>query len=147
MAVNLLVNMGDMSRNIGGLTGIIDQGVRARSASSGKSSTVAPTVATTSSPSDFTVIVQTNFQLVAYVTSTLHIAMLSLFTDIHTRLPNMALGMVTRASVKEAYRMGIRAAQIIGFLKSHAHPRVADRAEGVVPENVTDQMLDRKSVV
>ena len=36
--------------------------------------------------------------------------------------------------------MGITAAQITGFLISHAHPRVAGRTP-VVPENVTDQLL------
>jgi hypothetical protein len=38
-----------------------------------------------------TIIVETNFQVVAYVNSNLHLAMLSLFVDTRTmiRLPNM----------------------------------------------------------
>lgn len=85
------------------------------------------------------VIVQTNFQVVAYLTSALHLAMISLFVDVRMRLPNMALGTITRASAKEAFRMGISAAQIAHFLATHAPERLQNR-QLVVPENVNDQL-------
>jgi transcription initiation factor TFIIH subunit 4 len=86
------------------------------------------------------IIVETNLQVIAYVTSDLHLAMLKLFVDLAIRMPNMAIGKITRERSKEAFRMGIRAAQIIEFLQSHAHPRALSR-ESVVPDNVSDQLL------
>ena len=62
------------------------------------------------------VLVQTNFQVTAYLDNALHLAMLSLFVDIRVRLPNSVIGTISRASIKEAYRTGITAAQIINFL-------------------------------
>jgi hypothetical protein len=87
----------------------------------------------------FYVIVETNSQVVAYVSSDLHLAMLRLFVDITVRMPNMAMGRVTRERAKAAYRIGIRAEQIIDFLASHAHPIVSNRTDGlpVIPENVS----------
>jgi transcription initiation factor TFIIH subunit 4 len=86
------------------------------------------------------VIVETNMQVIAYATSDLHLAMLKLFVDLAVRMPNMAIGKITRERSKEAYRMGIRASQIIEFLQSHAHPKALAR-ESVVPDNVSDQLL------
>lgn len=86
-------------------------------------------------------IVETNFQVVAYFTSDLHLAMLSLFVDNRglVRLPNMALGQITRDSIKYALKMGIKAYQIINFMKIHSHPRIINR-NPIIPENVTDQI-------
>ena len=86
------------------------------------------------------VIVETNLQVIAYATSDLHLAMLKLFVDLAVRMPNMAIGKITRERSKEAYRMGIRASQIIEFLQSHAHPKALTR-ESVVPDNVSDKLL------
>lgn len=86
------------------------------------------------------IIVQTNCQVVAYSSSELHIAMLQLFVDVNLRFPNMVTGRITRDRIKDAYRMGMRADQIISFLTAHAHPRVADRSP-IVPDNVSDQLL------
>lgn len=88
-----------------------------------------------------TIIVETNFQVVAYVNSNLHLAMLSLFVDTRSmiRLPNMVLGNITRDSAKAAFRLGITAQQIIGFLVTHAHPLPA-RTRPVIPENISDQL-------
>ncbi|CAE7483556.1 GTF2H4, partial [Symbiodinium microadriaticum] len=88
------------------------------------------------------IIVETNFQVVAYVKSDLHLHMLRLFVDSHgmIRMPDMAVGHLTRRSIKAALRTGISAAQIISFLEVHAHPLVATRVP-IVPENVTDQLF------
>lgn len=86
-------------------------------------------------------IVETNFQVVAYFTSDLHLAMLSLFVDNRdlVRLPNMALGSITRDSIKSALKMGIKASQIINFMKIHTHSNFSHR-QPLIPENVTDQI-------
>eukprot|EP00603_Paraphysomonas_imperforata_P000804 CAMPEP_0114441746 /NCGR_PEP_ID=MMETSP0103-20121206/16547_1 /TAXON_ID=37642 ORGANISM="Paraphysomonas imperforata, Strain PA2" /NCGR_SAMPLE_ID=MMETSP0103 /ASSEMBLY_ACC=CAM_ASM_000201 /LENGTH=521 /DNA_ID=CAMNT_0001612897 /DNA_START=50 /DNA_END=1615 /DNA_ORIENTATION=- len=88
-----------------------------------------------------TIIVETNFQVVAYVNSDLHLAMLSLFVDTRTmiRLPNMVMGNITRDSAKAAFRLGISAKQIIGFLVTHAHP-LSMQSSPIIPENVSDQL-------
>eukprot|EP01041_Mallomonas_annulata_P002176 gene2176-4234_t len=101
------------------------------------------------------VIVQTNFQVTAYLSSPLHQAMLGLFVDLRIKLPNTIFGTITRDSIKEAYRLGITARQIINFLSVHHRKdkdkdKVRDKSQGSgsgsgsdpsLPENVTDQLL------
>lgn len=86
-------------------------------------------------------IIETNFQVVAYCTSELHFEMLRLFIDHRDmiRLPNMTLGQITRDSIKRALKIGITAQQIIDFMLIHSHPRVLNR-NPIIPENVTDQI-------
>ncbi len=86
-----------------------------------------------------TLIVETNNQVVAYVSSELHLALLKLFVDVSIRMPNMAIGRITREKSKQAFRAGINAAQIVDFLTIHAHSTVRNRRP-VIPENVTDQL-------
>jgi transcription initiation factor TFIIH subunit 4 len=93
------------------------------------------------------IIVQTNFQVVAYTSSDLHVAMLGLFCDVPTikRLPNMVLCQLTRESVKGAFEIGITATQILRFLKMHAHPIIVEKvrsgnAANILPDNVEDQI-------
>ncbi|EGB11379.1 hypothetical protein AURANDRAFT_52511 [Aureococcus anophagefferens] len=88
------------------------------------------------------VIVQTNFQVLAYTdagvnTSTLVLATLNLFAELTTRLPNLVVGTISRDAIKRCVDRGIRVPQIVKFLRAHAHP--AMKASGV-PQNVTDQM-------
>ena len=64
--------------------------------------------------------VQTNFSVVAYTRSELHIAMLSLFVDIRCRLPNAVMGHITRDVVKRSFRKRIGARAIQTFLECHA---------------------------
>ncbi len=85
------------------------------------------------------VIVETNNQVTAYLTSEIHLAMLQLFVDIYVRMPNMALGRITKEKVRQAFKMGIKASQIVDFLVLHAHPIVAQKA-AIVPENITDEL-------
>lgn len=84
------------------------------------------------------VIVETNNQVVAYLSSDIHLAMLQLFVDIHIRMPNMVIGKITKEKAREAFRLGIAAYQIIDFLMLHAHPMLRSRVP-IVPENITDQ--------
>ncbi|GMH51987.1 hypothetical protein TrRE_jg5708 [Triparma retinervis] len=86
--------------------------------------------------SHLAIIVQTNFSVVAYTTTALHVKMMSLFVDPASFLflPNMVMGSITRESVKDAMAKGIKASQIVGFLKGNMHPCL--RGESFpVPEN------------
>jgi transcription initiation factor TFIIH subunit 4 len=86
---------------------------------------------------DIHIIVETNFRLYAYTTSTFQTNLLSLFTQMRYRLPNLVVGHLTREKVRGALMIGITADQIIGFLNSHAHPRMKN---GVVPPTVRDEI-------
>jgi len=89
------------------------------------------------------IIVQTNFQICAYTTSSLHVSMLGLFCDVTTfrRLPNVIFYRITRDSVKGAFKLGIEARQILRFLKMHAHPRLRTGNQSLIPGNVEDQII------
>ncbi|KAF0698216.1 Aste57867_11143 [Aphanomyces stellatus] len=85
------------------------------------------------------IVVETNFKVYAYTESTLHIAMLSVFVDIVARLPNLAVGYLTRESIRSALIHGISAEQIYDFLMQHAHPKMLANSP-VIPENIADQL-------
>lgn len=89
--------------------------------------------------SELKIIVQTNSQVVAYMNNDLHLEMIKIFVDVTLKMPNMVMGRITRDKIKDAYSRGIRALQIISFLKSYAHPHVADR-ENIIPQNIIDQL-------
>ena len=86
------------------------------------------------------VIVETNFQVTAYVSSELHLEMLKLFVEVTIRMPNMAYGSITRAKAKKAYYMGIKASQIVDFLIVHSHAVIREN-ENIIPANVVDQLV------
>lgn len=99
--------------------------------------------------SHISILVETNFQVMAYVTSELYLAILQIFIEVSTRFPNAVLGFITRAKSKEAYSRGITSSQILHFLTVHAHPLVRKKEEGkqsdgngnFVPANVRAQLL------
>ncbi|KAL7515188.1 hypothetical protein ACHAXN_012523 [Cyclotella atomus] len=88
-------------------------------------------------------VVQTNFQVVAYTRSKLHISTLGLFCDISTfrKLPNVIFFHITRDSIRSAFRLGVLADQILRFLHVHAHPMLRNSDQPLVPSNVIDQIL------
>ncbi|GAX22858.1 transcription initiation factor TFIIH subunit 4 [Fistulifera solaris] len=101
--------------------------------------------------SHLAIIVQTNFQVCAYTTSPLHLAMLGLFCDVGTirRLPNIVIMHMTRDSVTSAFNLGIQARQILRFLEKHSHPNLRSASNVVnvgsafsspIPANVVDQI-------
>mmetsp|Transcript_38732 Transcript_38732/g.69833 ORF Transcript_38732/g.69833 Transcript_38732/m.69833 type:complete len:597 (-) Transcript_38732:131-1921(-) len=89
------------------------------------------------------VVVQTNFQVVAYTRSKLHISSLGLFCDVQSyrRLPNVIMFHITRDSIRSAFRLGVTADQILRFLLVHAHPMLRSGDHQLVPDNVRDQIL------
>ncbi|KAJ6015684.1 General transcription and DNA repair factor IIH subunit TFB2 [Penicillium herquei] len=98
------------------------------------------------------IIIETNYRLYAYTSSPLQISLISLFTNLKYRFPNLVTGKVTRQSVRRAIDMGITADQIIAYLMSHAHPQLRKQnaahstsntsgmPPSVLPPTVTDQI-------
>ncbi|KAL7544561.1 hypothetical protein ACHAWF_007936, partial [Thalassiosira exigua] len=95
------------------------------------------------SKSHLALVVQTNFQVVAYTRSRLHASTLGLFCDVRSyrRLPNVIFFHITRDSVRGAFRLGVTADQILRFLSVHAHPMLRASGAPLVPGNVRDQIL------
>ena len=87
------------------------------------------------------IVIETNYRIYAYTSSTLQIAILQLFTRLQTRYPNMVAGKITRESIRRAVAMGITSDQIISYLTTHAHPQMQARHGGtIVPPTVVDQI-------
>jgi len=101
----------------------------------GPSSSSAPQTA----PSKGFIIIETNYRLYAYTNSLLQIAVLSLFTNLTTRFPNLVSGKLTRASITRAVKTGISSSQIIAYLESHAHPQM-QKSVPFLPPTVMDQI-------
>lgn len=68
----------------------------------------------------------------AYTTSPVQQSILRLFVRCDALLPNLFVGTLNRESVKSALEVGISADQIVGYLRQHAHPRVATKVP-IVP--------------
>ncbi|XP_063225175.1 general transcription factor IIH subunit 4 isoform X2 [Bacillus rossius redtenbacheri] len=86
------------------------------------------------------IVVETNFRVYAYTDSNLQVALLGLFCELMYRFSNLAVGILTRESVRQALRSGITAEQIVGFLRLHAHPRMVATGPPVLPPTVVDQV-------
>jgi len=86
------------------------------------------------------IIVETNMQVIAYLRSPLHLALLGLFVDLSVHLPNVAIGTITRERAKAAFRMGVCVSQIVDFLCVHAHP-LTRAHQPIIPTNVVDQLV------
>lgn len=100
-------------------------------------------------PSSGFIIIETNYRLYAYTSSPLQISLISLFTSLKYRFPNLVTGKITRQSVRRAIDIGITADQIISYLHSHAHPQLrklyaatnnTSLLPSVLPPTVTDQI-------
>ena len=67
------------------------------------------------------------------------------------RFPNLSVFLVTRDSVRQAYKGGITAAQIVRFLRMHAHPRQVEEKtkhnHPVIPPTVIDQVIFNGSLL
>ena len=83
---------------------------------------------TTSTTQKGFIIVETNYRVYAYTSSSLQIALLSLFINLRSRHPNLVTGKMSKASVQRAVQAGITAEQIISYLTSHAHPQMRRHA-------------------
>lgn len=106
------------------------------------------------------IIVETNYRVYAYTgiclisqswfctaqptacfpDSPIQIALLAIFTEMQYRFPKMVLGSITRESVRQAFKCGITADQIINFLVVHSHPQLHTQ-NPIVPATVVDQIV------
>jgi len=91
------------------------------------------------------IFVETNYKLYAYTSDPLQIAVLSLFTKLLSRFPNMITGELTRESIRRAISCGITADQVIHYLAAHAHEEMHKTAakngmSGPLPPTVMDQI-------
>ncbi|XP_044746772.1 general transcription factor IIH subunit 4 [Coccinella septempunctata] len=86
------------------------------------------------------IIVETNYRVYAYTNSNLQVALISLFTELMYRFPNLVVGVITRESVRQALRGGITADQIISYLKQHAHEKMLQDNTNPLPPTVVDQI-------
>ncbi|KAK0846030.1 RNA polymerase II transcription factor B 52 kDa subunit [Friedmanniomyces endolithicus] len=68
------------------------------------------------------IILETNYRLYAYTSSPLLISILSLFTSLRARYPNLVTAKLTKTSIQSAIHLGITSDQIISYLTTHAHP-------------------------
>ena len=88
------------------------------------------------------IVVETNYRLYAYTDSPLQIALLTLFTELEYRFPNFIVGMITRDSVRLAFKNGITAKQITHYLTMHAHSQMMNRDRNtIIPATVIDQIF------
>lgn len=92
------------------------------------------------------IIVETNYRVYAYTDSNLQVALLGLFTEMLYRFPNLVVGVLTRDSIRQAFRGGITAEQIISYLEQHAHATMltkettAINSKSLLPPTVVDQI-------
>ena len=85
------------------------------------------------------IIIETNYRLYAYTNSLIQIAILSLFTKLQHRFPNLVSGKLTKESVHKAVQSGITSAQIISYLTTYAHPQM-QKTVPYIPPTVMDQI-------
>lgn len=85
------------------------------------------------------IIVETNYRLYAYTNSLIQIAILSLFTKLQHRFPNLVSGKLTKDSVYRAVQSGITSSQIISYLTTYAHPQML-KNNPPLPPTVMDQI-------
>lgn len=102
-------------------------------------STSLTTPSRSDAPAKGFIIIETNYRLYAYTSSLLQIAVLSLFTKLTTRHPNLVSGKLTKESITRAVALGISSAQIISYLTAHAHPQM-QKQQPFLPPTVMDQI-------
>ncbi|RYN39404.1 RNA polymerase II transcription factor B subunit 2 [Alternaria tenuissima] len=85
------------------------------------------------------IIIETNYRLYAYTNSLIQIAILSLFTKLQHRFPNLVSGKLTKESVHKAVQSGITSSQIISYLTTYAHPQM-QKTVPYIPPTVMDQI-------
>ncbi|CAD5228171.1 unnamed protein product [Bursaphelenchus xylophilus] len=87
-------------------------------------------------------IAETNYRLAVYSNSHLHLSILNQFAEIVARFNNMAVGLMSRDTVRQALQRGITAKQITQYLRANSHPRAVDThgQYHCVPPTVVDQI-------
>ncbi|KAK5715055.1 RNA polymerase II transcription factor B 52 kDa subunit [Elasticomyces elasticus] len=83
------------------------------------------------------IILETNYRLYAYTSSPLLISILSLFTSLRSRYPNLVTAKLTKTSIQSAIQLGITSDQIISYLTTHAHPLMRAQSQAAQGSNST----------
>ena len=90
------------------------------------------------------IVVETNYRIYAYTNSDLQVSLIGLFAQPLFRFPNLCVSLITRDSVRQAFKGGITAAQIVRFLRMHVHKCQAEEKtkakQAVIPPTVIDQV-------
>ena len=90
------------------------------------------------------IVVETNYRIYAYTNSDLQVSLIGLFAEPLYRFPNLSVSLITRDSVRQAFKGGISATQIIRFLRMHAHVKQVEEKskhkQPVIPPTVIDQV-------
>ena len=94
----------------------------------------------TDSDGSIYIITETNFKLYSYTSSALYAQMIKFFSEPECVLPNLVVSIITRQSIRRAFKLGITADQIIHFLTENIHP-VCTKRNRPIPDNVTDQII------
>jgi transcription initiation factor TFIIH subunit 4 len=92
---------------------------------------------------EYGIIVESNFKVYAHTSSSLQARLLEYFCRITSTLPHLVVGSLSSESVMKAFKLGICAETILGYLESAAHPRALKRKEhgaAVIPDNVRGQL-------
>lgn len=91
------------------------------------------------------IVVETNYRVYAYTNSDLQVSLIGLFAEPLYRFPNLAVSLITRDSVRQAFKGGITAAQIVRFLQMHAHQKQVEEKSkskhSIIPPTVIDQVI------
>merc|ERR1711860_8275 len=90
------------------------------------------------------IVVETNYRIYAYTNSDLQVSLIGLFAQPLFRFPNLCVSLITRDSVRQAFKGGITATQIVRFLRMHVHKCQAEEKtkakQAVIPPTVIDQV-------
>lgn len=92
------------------------------------------------------IIVESNFMLYAYTDSEVLIALLDLFAEVSTRLPNLCIARISRRSVRDAFRRGISAEQICRYLQQNRH-NVHLEKQRTAAAAAAARLLDRDAAI
>ena len=92
------------------------------------------------------IIVESNFMLYAYTDSEVLIVLLDLFSEPSTRLPNLYIAKITRRSIRDAFRRGISAAQVIRYLQQNRHSVHLER-QRTAAAAAAARLLDRDAAI
>ncbi|KHJ45107.1 Transcription factor tfb2, partial [Trichuris suis] len=84
-------------------------------------------------------VVETNFRVYCYTDSILDLAIVSTFCELLYRFPNLIVAILTRESVRHAFKVNISAEQIIQYLNTNAHRNMLKKRP-VIPATITDQL-------
>ncbi|XP_022089070.1 general transcription factor IIH subunit 4-like isoform X2 [Acanthaster planci] len=85
------------------------------------------------------IVIETNYRIYAYTESDLQVEILGLFTQMLYRFPNLSVGIITRESIQQAVSFGIKAEQILHYLRTNAHPEMRSRVP-IIPSTLSDQV-------